>query len=115
MDIKRNDIVFVKCEAIVPNGSVQCFDRPAVVLQNDIGNTHSPTLIVVYLTAHIKKIHMPTHMLLGNYQGLYRRSMVLGEQIATISKNNVMDVVGHLRDEDVKRVNAAVVLSLALV
>ena len=43
MIIQRNDIIFVKCNAMEANGSVQCFDRPAVVIQNNVGNTHSPT------------------------------------------------------------------------
>lgn len=113
MMIQRNDIVFVKCTAKT-NGSVQSLDRPAVVIQNDVGNHHSPTLIVAYLTSQIKKVGMPTHVILSGYRGLRKTSMFMAEQIATISKDDVEEVMDHLRDEDIEKVNYAIFASLDL-
>lgn len=114
MQIWRNDVVFVKCSVTEANGSVQCYDRPAVVIQNNIGNQHSPTLIVAYLTSQIKRLDMPTHIVLSNYKGLTKSSMVMLEQISTISKDDVIEVMDHLSDEDIQKVNYAIRASLAL-
>lgn len=114
MKIKRNDVIYVKCNAMEANGSVQSFDRPAVVIQNNIGNEHSPTLIVAYLTTQIKRMDMPTHVVLSGYKGLRKTSMVMTEQIATISRNDVDEVMDHLRDEDIAKLNYALYTSLAL-
>jgi mRNA interferase MazF len=111
--MKRNDIVFIKCNAVA-NGSVQCFDRPAVIIQNNTGNTHAPTLIVAYLTSQIKRIDMPTHVVISGYQGLYTESMIMAEQLATVSKKDVMAVMDHLRYEDAAKLDAALMASLAL-
>lgn len=97
---------------MVPNGSVQCFDRPAIVLQNNKGNVSSPTLIVAYLTSQIKRTDLPTHVVLQHYPGLSKRSMVLLEQVDTISKDDVTDVINHLDIEDVVRVNNGLLISL---
>ena len=112
MEVRRNDIVFVKCNAMVPNGSVQCFDRPAIVLQNNKGNANSPTLIVAYLTSQIKRTDLPTHVVLQHYPGLCKKSMVLLEQVDTISKDDVVEVINHLDTEDVVKVNNGLLISL---
>lgn len=114
MKIKRNDVIFVKCSVTEKNGSVQCYDRPAVVIQNNMGNQHSTTLIVAYLTSQIKRLDMPTHIVLSGYKGLTKSSMVMLEQIDTISKNDVIEVMDHLRDEDVQKLNYSICASLAL-
>jgi Growth inhibitor len=111
--MKRNDIVFLKCSAVESNGSVQNFDRPAVIIQNNMGNEHSTTLIVAYLTSQIKRMDMPTHVVLSGYQ-LYKPSMLMAEQIATVSKSDVVAVIDHLRPEDVAKVNYAIFSSLDL-
>lgn len=113
MNIRRNDIVFVKGTTEI-NGSVQSYDRPAVVIQNNIGNEHSSTLIVAYVTGQIKKLGMPTHVVLAGYEGLRKTSMFMAEQIATISKDNVEDVMDHLRSEDIVKVNSAISSSFDL-
>ena len=114
MTIQRNDIIFVKDHAVEAKGSVQYSNRPAVVIQNNLGNTYSPTLIVAYLTGKIKKVEMSTHVVLSRYKGLKKTSMFMAEQIATIPKDDVKDVMDHLREEDILRINYALFASLDL-
>ena len=113
-DYKRGTIVFVENPQKAPHGSVVCGNRPAVIIQNDTGNEHSNTLIVVYLSSQMKRLDMPTHVVLQWYPGLKKTSVVQAEQIATISKADVIGVVDHLRKEDLVRVDKAIMASLAL-
>ena len=72
--------------------------RPVIVIQNDIGNKYSPTLIVLPITSEIKKENMPTHCILHKSikNGLKVDSMVLAEQIRVIDKSRILDYIGHL-------------------
>ena len=72
--------------------------RPVIVIQNDIGNKYSPTLIVLPITSEIKKENMPTHCILHKSikNGLKIDSMVLAEQIRVIDKSRILDYIGHL-------------------
>ena len=72
--------------------------RPVIVIQNDIGNRHSPTLIVLPITSEIKKENMPTHCILHRSikNGLKVDSMVLAEQIRVIDKSRILDYIGYL-------------------
>lgn len=112
--IRRGDIIFVRNPFQVPHGHINAGNRPAVVIQNNTGNECSENLIVAYMTSKIKKLHMPTHVLLQWYGGLSMTSMVQTEQLATISAEDVIGVIDHLRDEDTARVNRALAASLAL-
>lgn len=112
--IKRGDIIYVSETRIKPHGSVIYGDRPAIVVQNDVGNQHSDNLIVALMTSKIKRLDMPTHVLLQWYEGLWKRSMVEAEQIRTISKDDVVAVIDHLREEDIIRVDRALLASLAI-
>lgn len=112
--IRRGDIIFVRNPFQVPHGHINAGNRPAVVIQNNVGNECSENLIVAYMTSKIKKLHMPTHVLLQWYGGLSMTSMVQTEQLATISAEDVIGVIDHLRDEDTARVNRALAASLAL-
>lgn len=112
--IRRGDIIFVRNPFQVPHGHINAGNRPAVVVQNNTGNERSENLIVAYMTSKIKKLHMPTHVLLQWYGGLSMTSMVQTEQLATISAEDVIGVIDHLRDEDTARVNRALAASLAL-
>lgn len=95
-------------------GSEQHGDRPAVIIQNDVGNTYAPTLIVVPLTSNTeKKVTQPTHCLLEN-EGLSMSSMALAEQIFTIDKSRILKYLGHLAPEDMQRLDYALKNSLAL-
>ena len=95
-------------------GSEQSGNRPAVVLQNDVGNFYSPTLIVATLTSKAaKKYTQPTHCLLVN-DFLSVPSIVQAEQIFTVDKSRVLKFLGHLTPEEMSRVDDAVRASLAL-
>ena len=106
---------FVKSKAFkIAIGSEQSGNRPAVVLQNDVGNFYSPTLIVATLTSKAaKKYTQPTHCLLVN-EFLSVPSIVQAEQIFTVDKSRVLKFLGHLTPEEMDRVDDAVRASLAL-
>ena len=96
MDIRYGDILVVDLGK-APKG-IQGGVRPAVVIQNDIGNYYSPTIIVVPLTKEIKKVNMPTHRILykNHKNGLKHDSMILGEQIRIINKEVIKYKLGEL-------------------
>ena len=109
---QRGDIFFTHFGA--STGSEQHGDRPVVILQNDVGNYHSPTLIVATMTSKAeKKVNQPTHCLLEN-AGLNMPSVVQAEQIFTIDKSRALKYLGHLTPEEMRRVDDAVRISLAL-
>lgn len=106
------DIFFTRFDNAT--GSEQSGNRPAVVLQNDVGNFYSPTLIVATLTSKAaKKYTQPTHCLLVN-EFLSVPSIVQAEQIFTVDKSRVLKFLGHLTPEEMRRVDDAVRISLAL-
>ena len=109
---QRGDIFFTRFDNAI--GSEQSGNRPAVVLQNDVGNFYSPTLIVATLTSKAaKKYTQPTHCLLEN-AGLNMPSVVQAEQIFTIDKSRILKYLGHLAPEDMQRLDYALKNSLAL-
>ena len=109
---QRGDIFFTRFDNAI--GSEQSGNRPAVVLQNDVGNFYSPTLIVATLTSKTaKKYTQPTHCLLVN-EFLSVPSIVQAEQIFTVDKSRVLKFLGHLTPEEMSRVDDAVRASLAL-
>lgn len=111
LKFQRGDIYFVRLDN--RTGSEQSGTRPAVILQNDVGNSCSPTLIVATLTSKTeKKAAQPTHCLV-ELEGL-EPSIVQAEQIFTIDKSRVKRFVGHLTPEEMRRVDDAVKISLAL-
>ena len=110
---RSGDIYYVQF-GNTSTGSEQHGDRPAVIIQNDVGNTYAPTLIVVPLTSNTeKKVTQPTHCLLEN-EGLSMSSMALAEQIFTIDKSRILKYLGHLAPEDMQRLDYALKNSLAL-
>ena len=111
LKFQRGDIYFVRLDS--STGSEQNGTRPAVILQNDVGNTHSPTLIVATLTTKTeKKAAQPTHCLVEPEK--LEPSIVQAEQIFTIDKSRVQNFAGHLTPEEMSRVDDAVKISLAL-
>ena len=101
---QRGDIFFTRFDNAI--GSEQSGNRPAVVLQNDVGNFYSPTLIVATLTSKAaKKYTQPTHCLLVN-DFLSVPSIVQAEQIFTIDKSRVLKFLGHLAPEEMSRAAA---------
>ena len=113
LEITRGTIVMV--DLPLGNGSVQGGTRPAVVISNDKGNKFSPVLIVVPLTSRVKKF-MPTHHTIepSVVNGLSKTSIALAEQIITIGKDAVRNVIGSLEEMDINFINRKVMTSLAL-
>lgn len=113
-EFSKGDIVFVENPIQESHGHVVCGNHPAVVVQNNTGNVYSGNLIVAYLTSQLKKLDMPTHVVLQWYPGLKKTSVVQTEQIATIAKEDVIGIVDHLTDEDMVRVDKALLASLGI-
>ena len=113
MNIKRGDIYFADLRPVV--GSEQGGVRPVLIIQNDMGNCHSPTVICASITSRMNKAKLPTHIALdaGKYH-LMKDSVILLEQIRTIDKSRLKEKVCHLDDAILHRVNYALCISLAL-
>ncbi len=113
MVVKRGDIYYADLSPVV--GSEQGGIRPVLIIQNDIGNKYSPTVIATAITSQINKAKMPTHIELdANEYGLSRDSVVLAEQIRTIDKRRLKEKIGHLDDDLMGRVNQALEISFGL-
>lgn len=114
MIVKRGDVYFADLSPVV--GSEQGGVRPVLVIQNDIGNRFSPTVIVAAITAQIQKAKLPTHVEIdAEIYGFDRDSVILLEQIRTIDKQRLTDKITHLDDEMMNRVNDALQISLGLI
>jgi mRNA interferase MazF len=114
LNVKRGDIYFADLSPVV--GSEQGGFRPVLIIQNDIGNRFSPTVIVAAITAQIQKAKLPTHVEIdAKTYGLDRDSVVLLEQIRTIDKQRLTDKITHLDDEMMLRVNDGLQISLGLI
>lgn len=109
--ILRGDIYRAELSPVV--GSEQGGVRPALVIQNDIGNKHSPTVIVAAITSRNKPC-LPTHISLTDLQTLERNSVALLEQIRTIDKSRLTEYIGSLGAETMKAVDAALAVSVGL-
>lgn len=98
-NVKRGDIFYADLSPVV--GSEQGGTRPVLIVQNDTGNKHSPTVIAAAITSQTGKARLPTHIsLAGHDVGLYKDSVVLLEQIRTIDKRRLREHMGHA-DESV--------------
>ena len=114
MNVKRGDIYYADLSPVV--GSEQGGIRPVLIIQNDIGNKYSPTVIATAITSQINKAKMPTHIELGaNEYGLSKDSVVLAEQIRTIDKKRLKEKIGHIEDEKMAKVNEALEISFGLI
>ncbi|MBO8164054.1 MAG: type II toxin-antitoxin system PemK/MazF family toxin [Brevibacillus sp.] len=114
MIVKRGDVFFADLSPVV--GSEQGGVRPVLVIQNDIGNRFSPTVIVAAITAQIQKAKLPTHVEIdAKLYGFDRDSVILLEQIRTIDKQRLTDKITHLDDEMMERVNESLQISLGLI
>jgi mRNA interferase MazF len=114
VNVKRGDIYFADLSPVV--GSEQGGFRPVLVIQNDIGNRFSPTVIVAAITAQIQKAKLPTHVEIdAKTYGLDRDSVILLEQIRTIDKQRLTDKITHLDDELMSKVNESLQISIGLI
>ena len=96
--VKRGDIFYAKLNPVV--GSEQGGVRPVLIIQNDIGNAHSPTTIVTPLTSSPNKKPLPTHLEISKANGLAGDSLILAEQIRAIDCSRLTDYVGHIKKDD---------------
>ena len=112
-EIKRGDIYYADLSPVV--GSEQGGLRPVLIIQNDIGNKYSPTVIICAITSQINKAKIPTHIELPakNYN-LPKDSVVLAEQIRTIDKKRLQEKITSLDTIKMKAVNRAILISLQL-
>ncbi|GGK26825.1 mRNA interferase [Caldalkalibacillus thermarum] len=114
MIVKRGDVFFADLSPVV--GSEQGGVRPVLVIQNDIGNRFSPTVIVAAITAQIQKAKLPTHVEIdAKMYGFEKDSVILLEQIRTIDKQRLTDKITHLDEEMMARVDDALQISLGLI
>ena len=113
MVVKRGDIFYADLSPVI--GSEQGGIRPVIIIQNDIGNKYSPTVIVAAITSQINKAKLPTHVEISSEEyGLNRDSVVLLEQVRTLDKKRLKEKIGHMTDSDMKKVNKALQISLNL-
>ena len=113
MEIKRGEVFYADLSPVI--GSEQGGTRPVVIVQNDVGNRHSPTVIAAAITSRQDKTAMPTHInIKGDSCGLAKDSVVLLEQIRTIDKQRLREKAGRLSAEDIKRMNNALNISFGL-
>ena len=97
-------------------GSEQGGRRPVLVVQNDVGNKYSPTVIVAAITSRISKARLPTHIeVLAQECGLEKDSVILAEQLRTIDKRRLMERLGVISPEGLRRVNEALQMSIGLI
>ncbi|MEK3889610.1 type II toxin-antitoxin system PemK/MazF family toxin [Bacillus sp. FSL K6-3431] len=114
MAVKRGDVYFADLSPVV--GSEQGGVRPVLVIQNDIGNRFSPTVIVAAITAQIQKAKLPTHVEIDSKRYSFERdSVLLLEQVRTIDKQRLTDKITHLDEEMMAKVDEALQISLGLI
>lgn len=111
--IRRGDIFYADLSPVV--GSEQGGIRPVLIVQNDVGNKHSPTVIAAAITSQTNKTRLPTHIeLTGQTCGLSRDSVVLLEQIRTIDKKRLKEHMGHIDERLMNRIDGALAVSFGL-
>ena len=111
--VKRGDIFYADLSPVV--GSEQGGTRPVLIVQNDTGNRHSPTVIAAAITSQTSKARLPTHInIVGADAGLSKDSVVLLEQIRTIDKKRLREHMGRLDDKCMEQVNDALAVSFGL-
>jgi mRNA interferase MazF len=113
MQVHRGDIYYADLSPVV--GSEQGGVRPVLIVQNDVGNRFSPTVIAAAITSQQSKANLPTHISLDAvHSGLSRDSIVLLEQVRTLDKHRLKERMGKLNDDDMERVDHALSISFGL-
>ena len=113
MQVKRGDIYYADLSPVV--GSAQGGIRPVLIIQNDVGNRYSPTVICAAITSRMNKAKLPTHIEIDSRRcQIMKDSVILLEQIRTIDKQRLKDMIGHLDKERMRSVDEAIRVSLAL-
>ncbi|WP_195953637.1 type II toxin-antitoxin system PemK/MazF family toxin [Clostridium saudiense] len=112
MVIRRGEIFRVDLGGAI--GSVQAGIRPVLIIQNNTGNKYSPTCIGIPITSKENKRSLPTHKILKGYNFLLNTSTALAEQILTFNKNQILDYIGEINNNDLLEINQKIAISLAL-
>lgn len=113
MQIFRGEIYLVELNQT--RGSEQGGIRPVLIIQNNVGNKFSPTVIVASITSKLTKTKMPTHVeVKASYDGLVQDSKVMLEQIRTIDKSRIRQKLGEISKENIEKVDQALLVSLSL-
>ena len=111
--VKRGDIYYADLSPVV--GSEQGGMRPVLIIQNDVGNRYSPTVIAAAITSRMGKTKLPTHIdVYADRAGLARDSIVLLEQLRTLDKRRLREKMGHLDEEVMREIDNAIAVSLGL-
>lgn len=111
--ITRGEMYYADLDPVV--GSEQGGVRPVLIIQNNVGNRYSPTVIVAIISGRTStKAKMPTHYLVKGYVGLKRESIILLEQIRTIDKQRLQNCIGQLKENDMEQINKCLGVSLGL-
>lgn len=111
--MRRGDVYYADLRPVI--GSEQGGIRPVLIVQNDVGNRHSPTVICAAITSKMNKAKLPTHIELSSaVYDMDKDSVVLLEQLRTIDKKRLKDKVCHLEGDIMKKVNKALMISLEL-
>ena len=109
--VKRGDIYYADLSPVI--GSEQGGVRPVLIVQNDIGNRYSPTVIAAAVTSRMTKTHLPTHIeIASGVGGLDKDSVVLLEQIRTLDKRRLRDKIGELSVDEMRAVDQGLLISL---
>ena len=111
--VRRGDIYYADLSPVV--GSEQGGVRPVLIVQNDTGNRHSPTVIAAAITSQTGKARLPTHISVSPLScGLPKQSIILLEQVRTLDKRRLREKMGRLDDGVMRQVDAAIAVSLGL-
>jgi len=113
MNVKRGDIFYADLSPVV--GSEQGGIRPVLIIQNDVGNRYSPTVICAAITSQINKAKLPTHIELDSKRySLIKDSVILLEQVRTIDKARLKEKIGHLEEITMEKVDRSLQISVGL-
>ena len=111
--VRRGDIFYADLSPVV--GSEQGGLRPVLIIQNDVGNKYSPTVIAAAITSRMSKTRLPTHIdIYADKAGLAKDSVILLEQIRTLDKRRLKEKMGHLTPAIMSKVNSAISVSFGL-
>ena len=113
MTVRRGDIFYAELDPVI--GSEQGGVRPVLIVQNDVGNRYSPTVICAAITSQINKAKLPTHIEIDSEQySLVKDSVILLEQVRTIDKKRLREKICRLDDYVMKKVDRALLISMGL-